>query len=200
MLKILTPAATLAAALVLVPTTADAAPTCGGKAVTIDLNVTPGASATIGDDVILGTPAEDVISAGDGKDTVCGMGGDDVVYGNMGADTQYGGDGADWVRGGQGNDSLSGGAGADWMSGDRGDDTLSGGAGADLFNIFGDAGVDRVLDFNAAEGDRVQVEPGSTYAAAQVGSDVVVTLSGGAQMILVNVGLSSLTDGWISFG
>jgi Ca2+-binding RTX toxin-like protein len=104
------------------------------------------------------------------------------------------------VRGGQGDDSLSGGAGDDWMSGDRGSDTISGGAGADIFNVIADVGLDRVLDFNRAEGDRVKIEPGSTYTTAQVGADVVISVSGGGQMVLAGVQLSSLSGDWIFTG
>lgn len=154
----------------------------------------------MGADTVSGGGGPDWVVGGQGEDLLFGDDGDDVVYGNMGADTQYGGAGADWVRGGQANDSLSGGAGDDWMSGDRGDDTISGGAGADIFNVIGDAGADRVLDFSAADGDRVKIESGSTYATAQVGSDVVITLSGGGQLTLVNVELSSLPGGWIFVG
>jgi serralysin len=57
-----------------------------------------------------------------------------------------------------------------------------------------------VLDFSSAEGDRVMLDPGSTWTVAQVGADTVVSLTGGAQMVLVGVTLSSLPDGWIFVG
>ena len=101
------------------------------------------------------------------------------------------------MRGGQGNDLLNGLAGNDWLSGDRGDDTISGNLGTDIFHTFGDAGIDRVLDFNPAEGDRVQLDPGTTYSVAQVGADTVISMGGGAQMTLVGVSMATLTDGWI---
>jgi serralysin len=153
-----------------------------------------------GNDTIRGGDGPDWVVGGQGNDMLYGDAEGDVVYGNLGNDTQLGGDGIDWVRGGQGNDSLDGGAGDDWMSGDRGDDTLTGGAGADLFNTFGDAGIDRILDFNRLEGDRVKIEPGFTYATAQVGADTVISVTGGAQMVLVNVQLSSLTGDWVFVG
>lgn len=153
-----------------------------------------------GNDTVAGGAGPDWVVGGKDDDLLMGDDGDDLVYGNLGADTGQGGAGADWVRGGQGADSLSGGAGDDWISGDRDNDTISGGAGADIFNIFGEAGMDRVLDFSRGEGDRVKVEPGSTFTTAQVGGDVVVTLSGGAQMTLVGVQLSSLTGDWIFTG
>jgi len=42
----------------------------------------------------------------------------------------------------------------DWLWGDKGNDTLSGGAGADLFYSQAGAGIDRITDFNYAEGPR----------------------------------------------
>lgn len=149
-----------------------------------------------GNDTVSGGDDDDWVVGGKGDDLLSGDGGADVVLGNIGADTCDGGDGADIVRGGQDNDVLRGGAGDDFLSGDRGSDTISGGPGADIFNVFNEAGIDRVLDFNAAEGDRVRVE-GAVYTTAQVGDDVVITLGGGAQMTLVGVQLSSLTGNWI---
>jgi serralysin len=81
------------------------------------------------------------------------------------------------------------------MSGDRGNDTVSGGAGADTFHIFSGAGIDRIIDFNRAEGDRVFVL--GAYTVSQVGSDVVIDLGSGTQMILVGVQQTSLTGDWI---
>ena len=154
----------------------------------------------MGNDTESGGVGDDWVVGGQGDDMLYGDAGHDVVYGNLGADTQFGGDGRDWVRGGQANDSLGGGAGDDFMSGDRGDDTLTGGAGADIFNTFGAAGIDRVLDFNGAEGDRVLLEPGTTYGVSQAGADTVISMGGGGQMVLVGVTLSSLPAGWIVGG
>ena len=74
---------------------------------------------------------------------------------------------------------------------------VTGGAGADVFHSFGDAGIDRVTDFNAAEGDRVMLDPGTAYTVSQVGADTVIAMTGGGQMVLVGVPLSSLPTGWI---
>ena len=122
------------------------------------------------------------------------------VWGNFGADILGGGPGADQVRGGQGDDLVIGGAGDDYVSGDRGSDTVQGGAGADLFHSFADAGVDRVLDFNPAEGDRVMLDPGTLYTVAQVSGDTVISMEGGGQMILAGVSLASLTGNLIFLG
>ncbi|MBW8816379.1 MAG: hypothetical protein JF588_23410 [Caulobacterales bacterium] len=150
-----------------------------------------------GADTASGGGGDDWVVGGKDNDSLSGDAGDDLIYGNLGADTLSGGDGADVMRGGQDNDSLSGGAGNDYLSGDKGDDTLTGGAGADLFHTFGDAGLDRVTDFHAAEGDRVQLDPGTVYTLAQVGADTVINMTGGGQMVLVGVDMASLPSGWI---
>ena len=100
------------------------------------------------------------------------------------------------MRGGQGGDTLAGGDGADFVSGDRGDDTMVGGAGADIFHSSSDAGIDRVLDFSLADGDRVLLDPGTTFSLAQVGGDTVIQMTAG-QVILVGVTMSSLPPGTI---
>jgi len=151
----------------------------------------------VGNDTASGGLGHDWVVGGKDNDLLSGDAGNDLVYGNLGADTCEGGEGNDIVRGGQDNDSLSGGSGDDYVSGDKGDDTVAGGAGADIFHTFGDAGIDRVLDFNLAQGDRVQVDPGTQYTVAQVGADTVVSMTGGGQMVLVGVSMGSLTPGWI---
>jgi serralysin len=169
-----------------------------------------------GDDSILGGSGFDDINGNAGADTIDGAsGGDDwlvggkdndliiahagqnILYGNLGADTLIAGSGGDLLRGGQGDDSIAGGAGNDWISGDRGNDTLSGGAGADTFHSFSGAGIDRVLDFNPGEGDRVQLDAGTAYSVNQVGADTVIDMGGGDQLVLVGVQKAALSGGWI---
>jgi serralysin len=150
------------------------------------------AHGNIGDDTVEGGFGDDWVVGGQGNDTLFGDEGGDLVYGQLGSDTASGGAGNDGMAGGQANDSLSGGAGDDFISGDRGDDTLSGGGGADIFHSAVTAETDRVLDFSVAEGDRIQLDAGSTYAVAQVGADTVITVGGSAQVVLVGVSMSSL--------
>ena len=154
-------------------------------------------NGNMGNDTCVSGGGDDWVVGGRDNDSLSGGAGANLVYGNLGDDTCEGGGGADIVRGGQDNDSLSGGDGHDYVSGDRGADTVSGGAGADIFHTFADAGIDRVLDFNAAEGDRVQLDQGTVYTVAQVGADTVISMTGGGQMILVGVQSSSLGAGWI---
>jgi len=154
------------------------------------------ANGNRGDDTVHGGAGDDWVLGGQGDDRLFGDDGRDIVLGNLGDDTQDGGAGDDLMRGGQGDDVLSGGDGADWLSGDRGADTITGGAGADVFHTFAGAGLDVVTDFNAAEGDRVQLDPGTAYSVSQVGLDVHIDLAGG-EMVLQHVQLSTLPTGWI---
>jgi Ca2+-binding RTX toxin-like protein len=158
-----------------------------------------------GDDIIDGgSGGSDWLVGGQNDDSITAHTGQNILYGNLGNDTLHGGNGGDVVRGGQGDDSIAGGSGNDFISGDRGNDTESGGAGADLFHGSQDAGIDRVLDFNPAEGDRVELDPGTTYTVSQVDADTVIDMGPIAgvpnQMILVGVQLSTLKDGWIFEG
>ena len=154
-------------------------------------------NGNMGNDTASGGAGEDWVVGGKDNDLLFGGGGSDLVYGNIGADTCDGNDGNDIVRGGQDNDQVFGGAGDDYVSGDKGSDTMTGGAGADIFHSFGDAGLDRVTDFSLAQGDRVQLDPGTQYTVSQSGADTVINMTGGGQMILVGVQMSSLTAGWI---
>lgn len=149
-----------------------------------------------GQDTGYGGLGNDWVVGGQGDDKLYGEAGNDIVYGNIGDDTLEGGDGADTIRGGQNDDILIGGAGDDWLSGDRGSDTITAGAGADTLYMFTGAGLDRVLDFNAAEGDRIQLDRGTAYTVRQAGADTVVDLGNGDQLVLVGVGATG-ASGWI---
>ena len=154
-------------------------------------------NGNMGNDTVIGGAGTDWVVGGKDNDLIFGDAGADLVYGNLGADTLEAGDGDDIVRGGQDNDIVRGAAGADFVSGDKGDDTMTGGDGADIFHTFGDAGIDRVTDFSLTQGDRVQLDPGTQYTVSQVGPDTVINMTGGGQMVLLGVTLSSLTPGWI---
>lgn len=153
----------------------------------------------MGDDTVYGGQGDDWVVGGKDNDQLFGDSGIDIVWGNLGNDTCRGGDDRDQVRGGQGNDVVYGEGGSDYVSGDRGNDTVYGGAGADWFHGSQDQGIDQIMDFSLAEGDRMLLDPGTTYAVSQVGADTVLDMGNGNQMILVGVQLSSLgaTSGWI---
>src|SRR5688500_17506477 len=73
--------------------------------------------------------------------------------------------GNDTLVGGALGDSINGGAGDDILIGNGGGDTLTGGTGADTFRYlaFSDSrpssGIDRITDFSAAAGDKVDLSP-----------------------------------------
>jgi predicted extracellular nuclease len=75
----------------------------------------------------------------------------------IGNDVVSGLDGADTLLGGIGRDQLSGGSGNDRLEGGLGDDTLDGGAGADTFVISWLGGHDTIVDYDAADGDRIVI-------------------------------------------
>lgn len=153
-----------------------------------------------GNDTISGGSGADWLLGGKDNDSLSGGAGDDLVNGNLGADTCDGGDGNDTLRGGQDDDLLFGGSGADYLSGDKGSDTMTGGAGADIFHSFGDAGLDRITDFNYQEGDRLRLDAGTSYTVSQSGSDVVVDMVGGGHVVLAGVSMSTLGSDWIFAG
>jgi serralysin len=144
-----------------------------------------------------GSGGNDWLLGGQGNDLVTAQSGNNLIYGNLGDDTLVGGSGNDTIRGGQGDDSIVAGSGAQWISGDRGNDTIQAGSGPDTFHTFAQAGIDKVLAFNEAKGDHVEVDGGATYTFSQVGADTVVDMGGGNEMILVGVQLSGLHPGWI---
>jgi Ca2+-binding RTX toxin-like protein len=150
-----------------------------------------------GNDTVHGNDGNDWVTGGKDQDVLFGDNGDDILNGNLGNDTGDGGAGNDTVRGGQGDDVLSGGDGNDYMTGDLGNDTMTGGSGADTFRAFNGGGHDVITDFNAAEGDRVQLDAGATYTVSQVGADTVIDLGGGNQTVLSGVTLTALPAGWI---
>jgi Ca2+-binding RTX toxin-like protein len=103
----------------------------------IDFNTTSLVLGGNGDDAALQGTA--------GSDPISGRGGDDQLFGLAGDDL---------LDGGEGNDFLDGGPGRDLLFGGPGNDTLTGGADADRFFLLSlpDRG-DQLLDFNATEGD-----------------------------------------------
>lgn len=148
------------------------------------------------DDLLLAAAGLAELQGERGDDTLLGSEADDVLRGDRGADSLAGGLGDDWLVGGRGDDVLSGGAGDDWLSGGRGDDLLTGGPGADLFHVDRRADIERISDFNPAEGDRILLDLGR-HAVFEAGADTVIDLGGRAQVILLGVRVSALGDGWL---
>ncbi|MEZ5713527.1 MAG: type I secretion C-terminal target domain-containing protein [Sphingobium sp.] len=140
-----------------------------------------------GNDTLNGSYADETFFGYEGNDTINAGSGDDNVHAGEGNDTVNAGAGNDNVRGDAGNDTLNGGAGKDKLVGGEGNDVLdggadrdglTGGAGADLF-VFSSAtdsvkgAQDFITDFNAAEGDRIDL---SGVDAIAGGSDDAFTM------------------------
>lgn len=96
-----------------------------------------------GDDSLIGGAGNDRLEGGRGADSMSGGGGGDWLAGEIGNDTLRGQDGNDVALAGEGQDLLDGGAGDDTLAGDGGNDTLLGGDGGDLAS--GGDGDDSIL-------------------------------------------------------
>jgi Ca2+-binding RTX toxin-like protein len=118
---------------------------------------------------IQGRNINNFLNGGRHNDQLRGGQGDDHLQGKGGNDWLTGGLGDDHLRGGQGDDGLMGGGGDDILVGSVGQDWLTGGKGADRFVL--DYGVttlqlaDVITDFNAAQGDKIQVMRGQNSRA-----------------------------------
>ena len=128
-----------------------------------------------GDDLIYGSPYDDVIIDPYGQNRIIGGDGDDFitagspdsdglnrVYGGNGDDeididgvgsVAYGGAGNDRLAGGSRSDRLIGGPGDDELVGDDGDDVLVGQAGAD--RLYGGSGDDTLWAGNDVDVDEL---------------------------------------------
>lgn len=150
-----------------------------------------------GADTVYGGEGNDWVVGGQDGDLLFGESGNDIVYGNLGNDTVNGGAGNDWVRGGQGDDVIEGGAGDDLLWGDRGNDIIAGGAGADRFNFFVGAGIDRVVDFSSADGDRVFIEGGAPFTLSFANGEATIDLGNGDMMILNGISSAEMLGIWL---
>lgn len=134
-------------------------------------------------------------------------------------DILIGGKGADDLFGGLGNDSLFGGSGgegflSDRLFGEQGDDTLDagagrddrvfGGPGADLFVASADQRSNRssdvtvVMDFSAAEGDRVDLRGyriASFETVLELGGETSLLASGAEREWAIALGTPGALDG-----
>ena len=123
----------------------DQRPDLNPNALNVDGTPTSGAASN---EVIAGTPFDDLIYLGFGDDTGYGDEGNDTIYGGSGGDRIYGGAGNDLLFGEDLPDVIDGGDGDDTIyGGDSGSsvggfDQLIGGAGNDL--IYGGVGIDKI--------------------------------------------------------
>ena len=104
-------------------------------------------AATAGDDLIIGTDADDIIDGLAGDDRIRGQNGDDIINGGDGDDYIDGGYGANTLSGGAGDDEIDGGSGDDVIIGGTGNDDLDGSSGSDIYRFALGDGEDRISDF-----------------------------------------------------
>ncbi len=166
-------------------------------------------SPTSGDDYLRGSPNDDTIAGDGGADSIVGLAGDDSLSGDDGNDTIYAGDGSDTVDGGanndilyggqsdaDGNDDVSGGSGNDTIYGGHGDDILRGDGGADM--LEGGAGEDTLEGGSGT--DTAMISAISTEVMVdQVGSDLLITLPDGSDLIRSDIESIQFQDQTMSF-
>jgi peptidyl-prolyl cis-trans isomerase B (cyclophilin B) len=166
----------------------------GGNDQLVGSNFNDRVYANLGNDTVRGGEGDDIIRAGQGNDVVFGEGGHDILHGNLGNDGVEGGIGDDFLRGGQNEDVLNGGDGNDYLVGDFGTDTLTGGTGADtlILRAATDLGqrnpalVDRIVDFNGAQGDRIVIVgdfPATNVGFVPSGNDTLIQLIGSGDFL-----------------
>ena len=113
------------------------------------------------DNVVHGTPNDDVISTGAGDDVVWGRGGRDRICLGRGSDDAFGGARTDRIDGGGGNDVATKGepygeglqvmSVNDWIFGRKGVDRAEGGHGAD--HLFGGGNDDLLNGYDGEDGN-----------------------------------------------
>lgn len=140
-----------------------------------------------GDDTIQPGLGNDMVESGQGNDVILAGQGNDTILAGQGDDYVMAGQGDDWLSGGLGNDTLNGVSGNDTIDGKGGDDLLIGGEGADLFVFTAPSGTDTIADFNAAEGDRLQLAAGASYTVSDTAEGALVAFAGGGSVLLRGV-------------
>ncbi|MBV6631915.1 MAG: hypothetical protein KI792_02650 [Alphaproteobacteria bacterium] len=111
----------------------------------------------VGADQLFGGQDRDTLFGGKDGDRLFGNKGNDIIYGNNAEDRVFGGQGDDLIFGGKGADTINGNLGNDTINGNRGNDILIGNDGADQFVMRAGGGIDTLVDFNAAEGDTLNI-------------------------------------------
>ncbi len=93
--------------------------------------------------------------------------------------TLVGTTGDETLSGNFNNDRLSGNSGADTLIGGAGNDVMTGGVGGNLFSYTAGGGADRVVDFSATQGDKIQIGVAGVTNFSQLS---VTQVNGGYQV------------------
>lgn len=149
-----------------------------------------------GNDIAWGGGGNDLLKGANGNDVLGGGAGNDQLHGGAGRDVLYGGEGNDRLLGDGGDDALHGGDGQDRLNGGAGNDLLSGGAGADTFIFRINEGDDVIRDFNAAQGDRIDLG-GQSYTVFESDDGLaMLELSGGGSVKLNGIAVGDIAAYW----
>ncbi|MFO1065109.1 MAG: DUF642 domain-containing protein [Pirellulales bacterium] len=146
---------------------------------------------TTGNDLVIGTSANDQVNTGAGDDLVITGSGTDQIDAGDGNDVVIAGSGDDSIRGGAGNDQIVGGQGADVIDGGEGnldvaryDDSASG-VNVNLATgevSGGDADGDKLSNIEGVVGsqfaDRLTGDAKDNYLAGNAGDDVLTGAGG----------------------
>ncbi|WP_347280007.1 calcium-binding protein [Leptolyngbya sp. FACHB-8] len=133
--------------------------------------------ATVGNDVLSGTNADNRIDGLRGNDRIFGFGGNDQLIGRLGRDR---------INGGAENDRLDGGADADSLLGAGGRDRLIGGLGSDTLT-------------GGTEADQFVFDIGRTFQTSSIGIDVVTDFQRPDKLILDRTTFTALSSNQVSF-
>lgn len=138
---------------------------------TVEINTSPAVNF---ENLTDGTEAGGLdLTGNDENNVLTGGSGENTLTGGEGIDTLKGLDGDDTLVGGPGNDILEGGEGGDTLRGGLGVDRLTGGGGGDCFEFVAThTDVDTIRDFNAGDGDTIEVT--GTATPVTTGNDVTV--------------------------
>jgi Ca2+-binding RTX toxin-like protein len=151
-----------------------------------------------GNDILVGSDADERLTTFAGNDLLSGRGGNDRLFGGDGNDSLRGNEGKDRLYGEDGNDELSGGDDDDTLAGGKGRDTLEGGAGADTFEFAtGDGRNNRITDMTPDE-DVIRILDGAAsfedLSISNNGDDAVVAFSN-VRVFLEDVDSATLDAG-----
>jgi Ca2+-binding RTX toxin-like protein len=166
--------------------------------------------------ILTGGDGNDKLDGGAGGDTLLGGKGNDSYYVDdaldivqelegQGTDTVYASisyslsgryverlilTGGDAIEG-RGNDldnRIVGNSGDNRIVGERGNDLLWGKGGADRFAFGLNSGADKINDFDASEGDVIDLYAyhGKTVTITQAGADTLIDLGGGNTILVLN--------------
>ena len=119
-----------------------------------------------------------------------------MIAGGLENDVLHGEDGHDTFWSGAGNDIVYGGAGNDLIYGSAGNDHFYGEAGADTFIFEPGWGVDEIMDFSFAEGDRLMLS-GQSYTIRDTAEGMALDLSAGGSVVLHGIEPSAFSAAFL---